>query len=423
MARLKVIGAVIACTTALAPAARADLESVSTGREDSSLARSNQVLTTELKPLELNTLNRDFVSTSSGLRNPECDPITNPRSSACIGTSQNTRALSPLEKTLSSGVSVLLKDSDAILSDPLKYAGRHSLAWAFSQANTIANTELQKIPFLAQTSLGYEQTSESHGLFYIDGLFKIATLGNDDEGVPKGLIFSQGRWSGAWGTGGSTLNTGIGGRYRIGNDTMVGLNGFWDYRMVDYTSSYSRFGVGIEGFYKDFELRNNWYIAGTGIKTLADNESLTTYERVIPGWDVEIGYRLPNYPQLAFYLKGFNWDYHSRNDNSGIGGSINWQATPHINIEASASNEIPAYAAFNPDSDTNQVFAVLRFKYTFNPITFTPQDHTAVNLTRMTQPVRRRYDVALERWSRIKESASNSNAPSLVTVRVSGTAN
>ncbi|MEB3159102.1 MAG: inverse autotransporter beta domain-containing protein, partial [Synechococcus sp.] len=375
--------------------------------------------TTELKPLELNTLNRDLVSTSSGLRNPECDPITNPRSSACIGTSQNTRALSPLEKSLSSGVSVLLKDSDAILSDPLKYAGKHSLAWAVSQANTIANTELQKIPFLAQTTLGTDQTSDSHATFYIDSLLKIATLGKDDDGAPKGLIFGQGRWTGAWGLGGSTLNTGIGTRYRINNDTMLGVNGFWDYRMVDYTSSYSRFGVGIEGFFKDLEIRNNWYIAGTGIKTISETETSTTYERVIPGWDVEIGYRLPNYPQLAFYLKGFNWDYHSRSDNSGIGGSINWQVTPHVNIEAAASNEIPAYVAYTPDNDNNQVFATLKFKYTFNPVIFAPIDHNSLNLTRMTQPVRRRYDVALERWSRDADAGS----PSSVSVRVSGTSN
>ena len=32
-------------------------------------------------------------------------------------------------------------------------------------------------------------------------------------------------------------------------------------------------------------------------------------ERVVPGWDVELGYRLPNNPQLAFFVRGFNWDY------------------------------------------------------------------------------------------------------------------
>ena len=65
--------------------------------------------------------------------------------------------------------------------------------------------------------------------------------------------------------------------------------------------------------------------AGTGRKTISQTSSTTTYERVVPGWDVELGYRLPDYPQLAFAVRAFRWDFVSRTDNSGIEGSVNWR--------------------------------------------------------------------------------------------------
>ena len=298
-----------------------------------------------------------------------------------------------------------VSDGEAISSDPYNYFKSKGTNWAISQATAAANKELQKIPFLAQTTIGMDQTTGSAGSFYLDSLMSIATLGKDSEGDAKGLLFSQARWTGAWGTSGSTINTGLGSRYRIGDDTMVGVNGFWDYRMVQYTTSYSRFGIGVEGFYKDLELRNNWYIAGTGIKTISETSSEITYERVVPGWDVELGYRLPNYPQLAFFLKGFLWDYVSRTNNSGIGGSVNWQATPHVNVEAGVSNEIPTYLTYSPSNSNSDVFVSFKLKYTFNKVNFDKKDHKSLNLTRMTQPVRRRYDVLLERFTREKNSA------------------
>ena len=289
-------------------------------------------------------------------------------------------------------------DREAIASDPSNYFKNKGTSWAISQATSAANKELQKIPFLAQTTIGMNQTTGSAGSFYLDSLVKIATLGKDNQGDPKGLIFGQARWIGAWGSSESTANTGVGTRYRIGNNTVIGVNGFWDYRIVGDTTSHSRFGIGAEGFYKDFELRNNWYLAGTGKKAF-NSDGGVTYQRVVPGWDIELGYRLPNYPQLAFFLKGFNWDYVSRPNNGGIGGSVNWQATPNVNLEVGVSNEIPAYLTYSP-SNNNEVFVNLKLKYTFKNITFTDRDYKHNNLTRMAQPVRRRYDVLLETFTK-----------------------
>lgn len=66
-----------------------------------------------------------------------------------------------------------------------------------------------------------DQTTGSAGSFYLDSLMKIKTLGKDAQGDPLGLMFGQARWTAAWGFPGSTINTGVGTRYRIGKDAMV----------------------------------------------------------------------------------------------------------------------------------------------------------------------------------------------------------
>ncbi len=355
-------------------------------------------------PLKKSWLSEAQVNT--GIRNKDCDFAENPRSSACIGNSAGGQPRNNVERLIVGATQLGVADGSQILSDPSNYFFNKTTKWAVSEATSTINRQFQKIPFLAQTTIGIDQTTGSAGSFYLDSFMKLATLGKEPDGAPKGLIFSQARWTGAWGISGSTINTGIGTRYRIGNNAMIGVNGFWDYRMVQYTSSYSRFGVGLEGFWKDLEIRNNYYISGTGTKTISETPTTVTYERVVPGWDVELGYRFPQYPQLSMYIKGFLWDYVSRQDNTGIGGGVNWQATPNVNLEASVSNEVPAYLTYSPSGNNSDVFVSLKVKYTFNRVEYAPRKYRQNILTNMTQPVRRRYDVLLERYSASKLSGS-----------------
>ena len=179
---------------------------------------------------------------------------------------------------------------------------------------------------------------------------------------------------------------------------MVGANAFWDYRMTDYSDSHSRLGLGGEYFWKDFEFRNNWYMSITDEKDVTIKG--TTYkERVVPCWDVELGYRLPNNPELAFFVRGFNWDYKYTQDNSGLEGSVSWQATPHVGLEAWISNEISAASTTVNTSlpGTDETFFGLRMNITGNPVKFEKANYKQNIITQMSQPVKRKYDVLLER--------------------------
>ena len=284
----------------------------------------------------------------------------------------------------------------------------------FDLANSTANSQIQKIPFFAQTTFNIAGGTESDTSFSINSLMKVGELSKDEEGDLKTLAFSQARFATATNAEGSTFNLGFGIRNRPNEISMVGANAFWDYRMTDYSDAHSRLGLGGEYFWKDFEFRNNFYMAITDEKDVTINGS-SYKERVVPGWDVELGYRLPNNPELAFFVRGFNWDYKHTQDNSGLEGSVSWQATPHIGLEAWVSNEISATSTTVNTSlpGTDETFFGLRMNITGNPVKFEKSNYKQNMITQMTQPVKRVNDVLLER------AAVNSSGAATFTVRVS----
>ena len=268
----------------------------------------------------------------------------------------------------------------------------------FDFVNSTANSNIQKIPFFAQTSINISGGTESDTNFSINSLMKLGVLAKDELGDVKTLAFSQARYSTATNAEGSTTNVGLGLRHRPNDVSMVGANAFWDYRMTGYSDAHSRLGLGGEYLWKDFEFRNNWYMAITDEKDVTIKG--TSYkERVVDGWDVELGYRLPNNPELAFFVRGFNWDYKHTQDNSGLEGSVSWQATPYVGLAAYVSNEISAASTTKNASlpGTDETFFGLRFNITGNPVKFGKKTYKKNMITQMTQPVKRKYDVLLER--------------------------
>ena len=268
----------------------------------------------------------------------------------------------------------------------------------FDLANSTANSQIQKIPFFAQTTFNISGGTESDTSFAINSLMKLGELAKDEEGDLKTLAFSQARFATATNADGATINLGLGIRNRPNDISMVGANAFWDYRMTDYSDAHSRLGLGGEYLWKDFEFRNNFYMAITDEKDVTVNGS-SYKERVVPGWDVELGYRLPNNPELAFFIRGFNWDYKNTQDNSGLEGSLSWQATPYVGLEAYISNEISAATTTLNSAlpGTDETFFGLRMNITGSPVKFEKSNYKKNMITQMTQPVKRKYDVLLER--------------------------
>ena len=80
---------------------------------------------------------------------------------------------------------------------------------------------------------------------------------------------------------------------------------------------------------------------------------------------------------------------------------MSWQATPHIGLEAYVSNEISAASTTRNSllPGTDETFFGLRMNLTGSPVTFSKKDYKKNMITQMTQPVKRKYDVLLERSS------------------------
>ena len=337
-----------------------------------------------------------------------CNVFEDPKSIACI--SPNDQVYQPKDrldriiiKTAEyAGRFVPLLNSKAdgsAYSDLLINDGKRIIADAgYGAINSYSNEQIQKIPFFAQTTVSINGTTAAATSFSIDSLMKLKEIANDDEGDLKTLLFGQARFSKASSSDGSTTNLGVGIRHRPNDESMLGANAFLDYRMTNYSDAHSRLGLGGEYLKNGWELRNNWYMSLSQEKDVIING--TSYkERVVPGWDVEAGSRFPNYPELAVFVKGFNWDYVGTQDNTGMEGSLSWQATPHTNFEAWVGNQISAgkTVANSALPRTDEIFFGLRFNWTGRPVIFKKQNLKKNLVAQMTQPVRRKYEVLLER--------------------------
>ena len=110
---------------------------------------------------------------------------------------------------------------------------------------------------------------------------------------------------------------------------------------------------------------------------------------------------MPNNPEISFFVRGVNWDYKNTQDNSGLEGSVSWQATPHVGLEAYVSNEISAASTTANTSlpGTDETFFGIRINITGNPVNYEKENYKKNMITQMIQPVKRKYDVLLERSS------------------------
>ncbi len=340
----------------------------------------------------------------------KCDEFEDPKSIHCLGPVQVTQPTNRLDRFIqgtatyaSKFVPLLNSNSEGSAYSNMMINDGKSLIVdkGYGLANEAANSQIQKIPFFAQTSIAINAAGESDTSFTLDSLMKFKELKPDNEGDIKTLLFGQARASLTTSNDdGATTNLGLGLRHRPNDLSMVGGNIFWDYKMTDYSTAHSRLGLGGEYFWKNLELRNNYYMAITDKKNVTiDGTSYT--ERIVPGWDAEVGYRFPKYPQLGVFVKAFSWDYNDTDDQSSVAYAASWQATPHINLEAYVSSEIYGHGTKENSklhgADDHQVG--IQLKWTGQPVEF-KKNNTKKNLvTQMTQPVRRRYDVLLERSS------------------------
>ena len=102
----------------------------------------------------------------------------------------------------------------------------------------------------------------------------------------------------------TTINLGLGRRYLSDDETMIyGLNAFFD---IDPENDHQRASIGAEIKSSALELTVNNYFGLTGFKDGKNGNS----ERVLGGYDLELGAQVPYIPAAKLYVKQFQWDLH-----------------------------------------------------------------------------------------------------------------
>ena len=147
-----------------------------------------------------------------------------------------------------------------------------ALNLASNSLSNYATKTIQKYPFVLGASVNFDIRTEGTTNIGGDVLFKIADFGLRDDKSRDGLAFLHTKYTGSL-SNDSTYNAGLGLRHLVGEELLAGVNGYWDYRTTNYSTSHSRFGLGGELFWKTLSLTNNWYIAGTGTKTISTNNT------------------------------------------------------------------------------------------------------------------------------------------------------
>ena len=112
-----------------------------------------------------------------------------------------------------------------------------------------------------------------------------------------------------------TYSAGLGYRkLMFDNALLAGVNSFFDYQ--DLHKHY-RTGVGLEALTKTLEFRTNTYIHLSPERTVEDDLSGTTYEKVVDGLDVELGAPVPYFPWLKVFAQYYYYDYKKFKDMTG----------------------------------------------------------------------------------------------------------
>ena len=74
--------------------------------------------------------------------------------------------------------------------------------------------------------------------------------------------------------------------------------------------------------------------------------------------------------------------------------------TPHIRVDSWISNEIPANPTQSNNDLDDDVVVGMNFTLTLNPVVYKANNTKQILQQEMLKPVRRRYDVLLERWAK-----------------------
>ncbi len=137
-----------------------------------------------------------------------------------------------------------------------------------------------------------------------------------------------------------TINLGTAYRYLTPDETMLyGANIFFDHQ---WPYHHSRVSIGVDAQSEDVRLAANYYVPITGFKnSRVDAGGNQQEETALEGYDVEIGYDVPQVKDLSIYARGYQFfrDEIGQDDLLGLELSAEYQLTESFRLRGAFIEE------------------------------------------------------------------------------------
>lgn len=257
---------------------------------------------------------------------------------------------------------------------------------------------------LSAFDYGFVVEDNTRPRFYLETVFPL--FGFPDENK---VIFSHNRldFRGA----NLTASGGVGYRRVIADHWMGGINSFYDFQDKH---NHHRMGFGLELFSDSLETRFNYYEGLSPVRKVLVNTQRTVYEKVIDGFDGEVGGRLPYLPWVKFFGGYRYFEYIHSTDSKGWKARLELKPTKYITLNLETFDDEMINRGYRLDG---------RFKLAFD--SFDPKDIVAAikdtdtpkkNPERdvkehLLDRVEREFDITIERWEGDGETTTTTPLP------------
>ena len=132
----------------------------------------------------------------------KCDEFEDPKSIHCLGPVQGTQPTNRVDRLIQ-GSAIYAQKLVPLLNNNVKESTYSNVMMndgkslivgkGLGFANQAANSQIQKIPFFAQTSIAINASGEQDASFTLDSLMKLKEMKTDNKGDLKTLFFGQAR--------------------------------------------------------------------------------------------------------------------------------------------------------------------------------------------------------------------------------------
>jgi hypothetical protein len=224
---------------------------------------------------------------------------------------------------------------------------------------------------------------------------------------PDGLWFTDLRLKDASGPE-AEYNIGTGYRRMINDTWILGVYGFYDNLRSAHENYFQQGTIGMEALTKEWDFRVNAYFPETKKEVLSSTSTGTidisgstittstttseTLEQALPGFDAEVGYRLPGSQDIRVYAGGFYFDRSGAPTISGPRARTEWRLEDFLGFKGTRLTVSGEYSHDQVRND--QVYAGLAVRIPFGPGAVRSNETEKGSLkSRMIEPIVRDVDI------------------------------